>query len=82
MNVNIVKSKTDQYRQGQLVPSARMGNPTCPVAMVHKYVVMGGIDTSSNLSLFQAICSVRGKESLRQKGSLSYSRIREQYCSG
>ena len=51
----------DQYRQGQLVPIARTGNPTCPVAMVHKYVVMGGIDTSSDLSLFRAICSVRGK---------------------
>lgn len=77
MSVNIVKSKTDQYRQGQAVPISRTGNPTCPVAMMRKYVDMGGIDTSSELSLFRAICSVRGKESLRPSGALSYSRTRE-----
>ena len=74
---NIATSKTDQYRQGQVVPVASTGNPTCPVAMLHRYIDLGGINTTSMSNLFHPIYSTRKGESLRAKGSLSYSRIRE-----
>ena len=77
MSINIATSKTDQYRQGQVVPVASTGSPTCPVAMLRRYIDLGGIDTTSTLNLFRPICSTRKGESLRAKGLLSYSRIRE-----
>ena len=77
MNVNIASSKTDQYREGQLVPIASTGSLTCPVAMLHMYIDLGSIDTASELKLFRPMCASKKGESLRAKGSLSYTRIRE-----
>lgn len=77
MNVKIASSKTDQYRQGQVVPIARTGSPTCPVGMLCKYIDLGGVDTTSRIYLFHPICSTKAGESLRGSGPLSYSRIRE-----
>ena len=37
IEVHIVSSKTDQYRQGDSVVVARSGSPTCPVAMLERY---------------------------------------------
>ena len=77
MEVNIVASKTDQYRQGHIVPIAQTGNATCPVAMMKRYIHMGNIDILSSSYLFRAIVVTEGKETLRQSGGLSYTRIRE-----
>lgn len=55
--VTIVSSKTDQLRQGQVVPIASSGNPTCPVAMLRKYVEL---ELASDLRLFQGISSTKG----------------------
>ena len=76
MSMNIVKSKTDQYRQGQLVPIARTENPTCPVIMVHKYVVMGG-EVLTRSELVSSLMFSKRKRVTEAKRSLSYSRIRE-----
>ena len=67
MNVYIASSKTDQYREGQLVPIASTGSLTCPVAMLRMYRVLTQ----------QPMCATKKGESLRAKGSLSYTRIRE-----
>lgn len=73
----VVASFGASLAAGQVVPVASTGNPTCPVAMLRRYIDLGGIDTTSTLNLFRPICSTRKGESLRAKGSLSYSRIRE-----
>lgn len=77
MDITIASSKTDQLRQGQIVPVASSGNPTCPVAMLRSYVAVGSIDLASDLPLFRGISSVSGKEKLRPSGGLSYTRLRE-----
>ena len=41
MSVVIRSSKTDQYRQGDVVPVARTGTATCPVAMMEHYYKIG-----------------------------------------
>ena len=41
MSVVIRSSKTDQYRQGDVVPVARTGTAACPVAMMEHYYKIG-----------------------------------------
>ena len=77
MEVSIRSSKTDQLRQGQVVPVAKTGNLTCPVSMLEKYTILGEIDMASELSLYRGISKVKGKEKLRAAGGLSYTRMRE-----
>ena len=69
MSVAIKSSKTDQYRQGEIVPVARTGTVTCPVKMMERYYKLGEIAHDSSLPLF---C-----QHLRATGSLSYTRMRE-----
>ena len=79
MVITIWASKTDQYREGRVVPIASTGNynPTCLVSMVRRYIAMGRIDITSDASLFRPICSTKRAVSLRSSGLLSYSRIRQ-----
>lgn len=77
MTVHITSSKTDQYRQGDSVMVARTGTPTCPVAMLERYVAAAGISLSSSLRLFRAIVNTKQGERLRASGSLGYARMRE-----
>ncbi len=77
MEVHIKSSKTDQYRQGAIVPIARSGLTTCPVDMLRRYFTVGGLSTSSNDRLFRGISATKNGESLRQGGALSYTRMRE-----
>ena len=77
MEVHILSSKTDQFRQGAVVPIARSGLSTCPVAMIERYVSLAGISLSSEKRLFRGIVKTKCGETLRPSGSLSYSRMRE-----
>ena len=78
MDIVINYSKTDQYRQGAVVPIARSGLCTCPVAMMELYWRLGSISGSSEEKLFRAIsCSDKKGEFLRSSGGLSYTRMRE-----
>ena len=77
MEVHIQSSKTDQFRQGSVIPIARSELPTCPVAMLEKYIALGNIDLHSKERLFQAITKAKKGEVLRMCGSLSYTRMRE-----
>ena len=76
MVINIVSSKTDQYREGASLVIARTGTPTCPVSMMQKYFCMAGLSHTSD-NLFRAIVSTKKGECLRKGGGLSYSRLRE-----
>ena len=77
MEVHIVSSKTDQYRQGDSVMVARTGSLTCPVAMLERYYAMAAITKESRLRLFRGITATKSGERLRSQGGLSYTRLRE-----
>ena len=77
MSVHIESSKTDQYRKGDTVLVARTGTATCPVAMLERYISMGGIDLTTKLRLFRGIVHTKQGERLRASGALSYTRMRE-----
>ena len=47
----LVKSKTDQYREGAWVIVAATGSVTCPVAMLRKYLLLGNILVSDEFCL-------------------------------
>ena len=76
MVINIVSSKTDQYREGASMVIACTGTPTCPVSTMQKYFSMAGLSHTSD-KLFRAIVSTKNGERLRGGGGLSYSRLRE-----
>ena len=76
MVINVVSSKTDQYREGASLVIARTGTPMCPVDMMQKYFSMAGLSHTSD-KLFRGIVSTKAGERLRKEGGLSYSRLRE-----
>ena len=77
MSVTIKSSKTDQYRQGEVVPVARTGTVTCPVKMMERYYKLGEIAHDSSLPQFRGVTSTKHGQRLRATGSLSYTRMRE-----
>ena len=74
----IAKSKTDIYRNGNVVILAKTGHITCPFSLLNRYVQAAGIDLSSNLKFFRTLHFVRSEASytLRSTG-ISYTRARE-----
>jgi len=74
----IAKSKTDIYRNGNVVILAKTGHITCPFSLLNRYVQAAGIDLSSNLKFFRTLHFVRSEASytLRSTGT-SYTRARE-----
>ena len=77
MVLKINSSKTDQYRQGESLLIARTGQCTCPVEMMERYFVMGGISSGSDETLFRGIVHTKQGEKLRASGGISYTRLRE-----
>ena len=76
LKIFIRKSKTDIYRKGNVVFIARTFSKYCPVALLERYMKLGGISLSSDLALFRSISSTKRGFVLRPS-SLSYSRCRE-----
>ena len=69
----IAKSKTDIYRNGNVVVLAETGNITCPFNLLSRYVQVGNIDLSSDLKFFR-----KSKGCYRLRGTgISYTRARE-----
>lgn len=79
VELQISKSKTDQYRDGASVVIARSGNSRviCPVARLEEYIRLAKIDLQSDERLFRAIMKTKAGEKLRRTGTISYTRIRE-----
>ena len=73
------RSKNDPFRQGSEVLVARTGTPTCPVAMLERYITAVGIPMNSVAYLFRGITKTRNGETLRDSGPLSYTTVREQF---
>ena len=73
----IAKSKTDIYRNGNVVVLAKTGHITCPFNLLSRYAQVANIDLSSNLKFFRTLLFLRSKGySLRSTG-ISYTRARE-----
>ena len=78
VEITIVKSKTDQYRDGSRVLLAKTGSISCPFDLLERYVCSAGLQLSSTLPFFRALyyqksnCSYK----LRSEG-MSYTRTRE-----
>ena len=51
----IAKSKTDIYRNGNVVMLAKTGHITCPYNLLNRYIQAAGIDFSSNLMFFSLV---------------------------
>lgn len=75
----IQHSKTDQYREGAWVIIAATGKPTCPVAMLNKYMLLGDIiPGSSEEYLFRALTLKKSlKKYVLRGGKLSYTTCRD-----
>ena len=74
----IAKSKTDIYRNGNVVLLAKTGHITCPYNLLNRYIQAAGIDCSSSLMFFRSLHFVKSNASytLRSTG-ISYTRTRE-----
>ncbi len=72
-------SKTDQFREGAWVVVSATGSPTCPVAMLKKYINVAGLfDLSLSDYLFRPIVMFKSENKYRLRdGKLSYTRCRE-----
>ena len=77
MKVRILRSKTDQLRQGDELVIARTGNRTCPVAMIERYMNMKGMSWDNQRYPFHPIQRTKKGENLRQTGKISYTCLRE-----
>ena len=51
----IAKSKTDIYRNGNVVMLAKTGRITCPYTLLNRYIQAAGIDSSSSLRFFSHV---------------------------
>jgi len=71
----IAKSKTDIYRNGNVIMLAKTGRITCPYTLLNRYIQAAGIDFSSNLMFFRSLHFVKSNASyiLRSTG-ISYTR--------
>ena len=75
--LRISQSKIDPLRRGDKLFIAQTGTPTCPIAILERYMAEASIDPKSDLYLSQAITKTKKREVLRSSGSLSYSGLSE-----
>ena len=75
--IKIRKSKTDQLRRGDEVLISRTGTITCPVAMLERYLNLGGIKRTDSKLLYRGIVKTKSGEKLRSSGGFTYTRMRE-----
>lgn len=72
----IMKSKTDIYRDGANVLLAKVNQNTCPFSIISRYIHAAGIDLSCELPFFRNLhVNSKGEYSLKPQG-ISYSNTR------
>ncbi|XP_030846300.1 uncharacterized protein LOC115926073 [Strongylocentrotus purpuratus] len=83
ISLNIAKSKTDQYRQGNSVVISAGVTEACPVKMVKKYINVARISNlDSNHFFFKPAYRSKGVSALIRKDKpLSYTTARERVIS-
>ena len=82
MTISIPRSKTDVYREGNIVYVNSVDSEYCPVNLVKKYMTAAGTSSESNLPLFRPLIYYKKSNSYSLRSSkLSYSRCREVFKS-
>ena len=78
LEIVVRKSKTDQYRQGNIVYIAKTNGPACPHALLLRFYSLTGIQPRSNEYIFRSLSSLK-KSTLNKADNkpFSYSRCRE-----
>lgn len=78
VQLKILKSKTDVYRDGSTVLLAHNGWSTCPYSILQWYVDTAKLQLSSTHPLFSQLQYVKATKSCKLRGGvLSYTRTRE-----
>ena len=72
----IRSSKTDEYRQGNVVVIKKTGKVTCPFTTLQTYFELAKIKTNSEEFIFRSVVKTVGGERLKLQ-RLSYTRFRE-----
>lgn len=80
MKINIVKSKTDVYKEGHELCIARTHGDTCPVHTLEEYISLLGVEVNSSDYLFRSLtfCKYANVYKVRRDNRpLSYTRASE-----
>ena len=78
VEIYIVKSKTDQYREGDRVLLSKLDSESCPYNCLSRYISLANIDSKSSDFLFKALYKTKSGVGFRKKcQKLSYTRTRE-----
>lgn len=79
IELNIRKSKTDQFKKGHIIYISKTYNASCPVKALQKYLSLAGIPDNSDEFLFRKVsyCKKSQTHKLRKGKALSYTRARE-----
>ena len=77
MTIFIPLSKTDVYREGNIVYINSVDSKYCPVNLVKKYTKAAGISFESNLPLFRPLIYYKSNSYSLRSSKLSYFRCRE-----
>ena len=80
IEINIVKSKTDQLREGKTLVIAETGGELCPVKLLQSYFAKAEISDKSKEFIFRPISSSRKQKKLVSSDRhISYSTYRESF---
>lgn len=80
MEINIVKSKTDQLREGKTLVIAETGGDLCPVKLLQLYLSKAEIPDNSKEYIFRPISSSKKHKKLVSSDKhISYSTYRESF---
>ena len=79
VSINIPKSKTDQFRDGNEILLSKLDSPTCPVKALSCYMTAAALTSGSEEFVFRAMYRTKnGTVGLRKTNKkLSYTRCKE-----
>lgn len=80
VEIKIEKSKTDIYRQGNVVVISRTETQYCPVVMLERYLREAHLDLESDQFIFRAVTFFKSTNKTvlcKQNKPISYTRTRE-----
>ena len=79
LEIYVRKSKTDQYRGGNIVYIAKTNGQVCPHALLSRYYSLAGINAHTAQYIFRSLQSLQRPNDLSKQSDnhLSYTRCRE-----
>ncbi|XP_052080798.1 uncharacterized protein LOC127718788 [Mytilus californianus] len=78
LEIQILRSKTDQYRQGNKILISKGSTLACPFNIYNRYIQLANLDEKSDLFVFRPIFRSRGIAKLIHKNKkMSYTSAKE-----